>query len=158
MEFTFHRATESDRTYLRRLNFLADIYGDESKEVRPEQLPDVERYVDEWNPQRDGGVIAFDQFHMPAGGVWLRYWTSPDQGYANLSPGTPEIAIAIENRYAGHRLGEALLREVVDLAREQGATQVALFVAEDNPRARHRYEAFGFSDVAVPGGVMVYQL
>ena len=55
MEFTFHRATESDRTYLRRLNFLADIYGDESKEVRPEQLPDVERYVDEWDPQRDGG-------------------------------------------------------------------------------------------------------
>lgn len=157
-EFTFRRATESDRTYLQRLNYLADVFGDETAELQLDVIPGVETYVDDWDPQRDGGIIAFDEFRTPAGGVWLRYWSNPSHGWANLGPEVPEIAIAVENRFAGQRLGTDLLAHACDLAREHGATRIALWVDADNPRARHRYEAFGFVDYPHADGVMVLDL
>ena len=157
-EFTFRRATEADRTYLQRLNFLADAFGDEHAELEPDVVPGVEKYVDDWDPERDGGVIALDEFRTPAGGVWLRYWSNPDDGWANLGPNVPEIAIAVENRFAGQRLGVQLLEQVTELAREQGATRIALWVDAKNPRARHRYEEFGFTDHPTIEGAMVYAL
>ena len=108
----------------------------------------------QWDPERESGIVAFDQFDVPAGGVWLRYWQSPDDGHANLSPDIPEIAIAVENRYAGNRLAVKLLRAAVDLAKRQGAPKVALWVDPDNDRARHRYESFGFIDVDGHDNVM----
>lgn len=157
-EFTFRPATESDRTYLQRLNFLADAFGDESREIGAEERDGVAGYVNDWDPQRDGGVIAFDQWRTPAGGVWLRYWATPEEGHANLGPDVPELAIAVENRFAGHRLGARLLQAAVDLARSQGALKIALWVDPDNPRARHRYESFGFTDVEGHDNVMALDI
>ena len=154
MEFTLRPASESDRTYIQRLNYLTEVFGDESAPLGESSLHGVAEYVDQWDPERDGGVIAFDPYRTPAGGVWLRYWQSPDDGHANLSPDIPEIAIAVENRYAGHRLAVKLLQAAVDLATRQGAPKVALWVDPDNERARHRYESFGFKDVAGHNNVM----
>ena len=39
--FTFRRATESDRTYLQRLNYLADVFGDESAELGEDALEQI---------------------------------------------------------------------------------------------------------------------
>lgn len=157
-EFTFRRATESDRTYLQRLNFLADVFGDESAELGEDARAGVAPYVDDWSPERDGGVIAFDEHRTPAGGVWLRYWETAADGHAFIGPDVPEIAIAVENRFAGNQLAVRLLHEAADLAREQGAPQLALWVDPDNDRARHRYESFGFVGVDGEDDVMVYGL
>ncbi|OIR44521.1 GNAT family N-acetyltransferase [Corynebacterium sp. NML120713] len=154
--FTLRQATESDRMYLQRLNFLADVFGDETAPVGHEERLGVTDYVDHWDPERDGGIIACDEFRTPAGGVWLRYWDTPDAGHANLGPDVPELAIAVERRFAGHRLGAKLLRAVIELAAQQGAPRVALWVDPDNERARHRYEQFGFTAVADVANVMVF--
>lgn len=158
MQFTLRRATESDRTYLQRLNYLADVLGDETAEIGDEERDGVAGYVDDWDPERDGGIIAFDQWRTPAGGVWLRYWPSPEHGHANLGPDVPELAIAVEGRFAGNRLGAQLLQAAVELAAEKGSPRVALWVDPANPRARHRYESFGFTDVEGHENVMVYRL
>ncbi|EEI15938.1 hypothetical protein HMPREF0298_2272 [Corynebacterium lipophiloflavum DSM 44291] len=105
MEFTLRPARESDRTYIQRLNYLTEVFGDESAPLSESSLRGVNEYVDQWDPLRDGGVIAFDPYRTPAGGVWLRHWASPEQGFANLCPDVPELAIAVENRFAGHALG-----------------------------------------------------
>lgn len=139
-------AAESDRTYIQRLNFLTDVFGDESGEIDESSITDLIAYVDHWDPERDGGVIAFDEYRTPAGGVWLRHWQDPEEGHANLSPEVPELALAVENRFHGHALGAKLLQAACDLARSQGAQRIVLFVDPDNPRARHRYEEFGFTD------------
>lgn len=157
MEFHLRPATESDRTYLQRLNFLADVFGDEDGELKPDAVDGIKTYVDAWDPQRDGGVIAFDSYRTPAGGVWLRYWATPDEGNANLGPDVPELAIAVENRFAGHALGATLLDAACQLARSQGARRIALWVDPDNARARHRYEKFGFTD-AGPDNAMAMDL
>ena len=154
-EFELREATESDRTYLRRLNYLADVFGDEEGDVGHSERDDAETYVGQWDPERESGIVAFDQFDVPAGGVWLRYWQSPNDGHANLAPNIPEIAIAVENRYAGNRLAVRLLQAAVELAKRQGAPKVALWVDPDNDRARHRYEKFGFTNVEGEDDVMV---
>ncbi|MDY5785514.1 GNAT family N-acetyltransferase [Corynebacterium sp.] len=148
MTFTLRRATESDRTYIQRLNFLTEVFGDEARDATEDLLPSVSAYVDDWDPDRDGGIIAVDQHGIPAGGVWLRYWSSPDDyGLANLGPDIPELAIAVENRFAGRKLGAQLLDAACELARAQGAHHIALWVAPDNERAHHRYRASGFTEV-----------
>ena len=146
-QFELREATESDRTYLRRLNFLTDVFGDEHGEIGQEEAEGSDDYVGNWDPEAEGGVLAFDQFRVPAGGVWLRYWSTPEQGWANLGSDIPEIAIAVERRYAGHKLAVRLLAAAVELAAKQGAPKVALWVDPNNERARHRYETFGFKNV-----------
>lgn len=144
MEFTLVPATESDRTYLRRLDYLADVFGDESRS-RIGAVQSTEEYVGKWSPETDGGWIAYDEELVPAGGVWLRYW-APEDDYtkANLGPDIPELAIAVENRSHGHQLGRRLLRAACDLAAEHDAPKIALHVEPGNDRARHVYESFGF--------------
>ncbi|WIM68219.1 GNAT family N-acetyltransferase [Corynebacterium breve] len=152
-------ATESDRTYFARLFFLTDVYGDESRAVSDYHLRDIVGYVDDWNPTRDGGFVVYDENRIPAGGIWFRYWEGPDAlGWANLGPDIPELAIAVESRFAGKGISRLLLDAAVDLGRSQGAPALALSVAADNPRARHVYEKFGFTDVADVDGAMRYNL
>lgn len=157
MDFSVRPAAISDRTYLERLFFLTDVYGDETKALSEFHLRDLPGYVDDWDPERDGGFIAYGPGRVPAGGVWLRYWEGPDAaGWANLGPDIPELAIAVEKRFAGHGLSRTLIDATLNLARSQGAPAVALSVASDNPRARHVYEKYGFVDVPGTDGAMRY--
>ncbi len=75
MDFSIRPASVSDRTYIARLFFLTDVFGDETKPVSEFHTRDLPGYVDDWDPERDGGFMAFDQFSVPAGGIWLRYWS-----------------------------------------------------------------------------------
>ena len=59
--------TEADRTYIARLNFLTDTFGDEHGTVPAEFDEDFTFYVDDWQPER-GGFIAW-RGNIPAGGV-----------------------------------------------------------------------------------------
>ena len=49
-EFQLREATESDRTYLRRLNYLADVFGDEDGNVGDGEREGAETYVGQWDP------------------------------------------------------------------------------------------------------------
>lgn len=155
MDFSIRPASVSDRTYIARLFFLTDVFGDETKPVSEFHTRDLPGYVDDWDPERDGGFMAFDQFSVPAGGIWLRYWSGPDAaGWANLGPDIPELAVAVESRYAGRGLSRRLLDDAVALARSQGAPAISLSVDKDNPRARHVYEKYGFEVVPSIEGAM----
>lgn len=65
--------TEADRTYLARINFLADTFGDEHKEL-PEGFEEgFDYYLGGWEPSR-GGFIAL-------GGPRPRRWSLAELGY-----------------------------------------------------------------------------
>ncbi|AOX06140.1 GNAT family N-acetyltransferase [Corynebacterium sp. NML98-0116] len=149
MDFSFRRATESDRTYLERIYFLAEAHGDESSELFSDYPTYAAGYIGDWDPERDGGVIVYDALGVPAGAIWLRFWEDTSAvGWANLGPDIPEFAIAIEARAQGKGLSRTLIEQACELARDKGARQLALSVDADNPKARHVYEKFGFRDVA----------
>lgn len=167
---SYRPATEADRTYLRRLYYLAYVFGDESAELDEGFEADLPHYLDEWSADRDGAIIAESNLHVPAGGAWLRFFRGGVQGDAYMgnrkdpdNPAEratdfdpriiPEICIAVERRYAGLKVGQELIRRVCALAKEQGAPAVALWVDPDNPRARRLYEREGFKNIDVPGHV-----
>ena len=158
MEFTLKPATESDRTYIRRLHYLADVFGDESKPLNCSQEK-LTAFVDDWSPEHDGGWIAYDQDQTPAGGIWLRYW-EPDNriSHANLGPNVPELFLAVEERSHGYGLSAVLLHSVCELAIDQGAEKISLEVMPENKRARHVYEKFGFVETETNPNVMYRDL
>lgn len=169
-EITYRAATDGDRTYLKRLYFLAYVFGDEFAELDAGFETDLPHYLEEWSADHDGAIIAESNLGVPAGGAWLRFFRGATQGDAYMAnrkdpdnpeeratehdPRTiPEVCIAVERRYAGRKVGQELLRRACDLAKEQGAPAIALWVDPDNPRARRLYEREGFEDIDVPGHV-----
>ena len=74
-------------------------------------------------------------------------WTVP-AGYGflwNLKDGSPSLGIAIRDGYQDQGLGRVLMQFLVDAARSRACRNVKLTVYDDNPRARHLYEQFGFT-------------
>lgn len=143
-------AEESDRTYIARLNFLTDVFGDEKADLSSHFLEDARYYVDEWSPS-DGGFIAFDDQGIPAGGVWLRWgkegWgTDNRHGYGHYRDGYPELAIAVENRYQGSGVGTRLLTAAIEFAKEAEAPGISLCVDKKNPKAHRLYKKLGFQE------------
>lgn len=79
---------------------------------------------------------------------------------------TATFAPVVGDAWQEHGLGSAMIRVVIDAARQAGRTQIILMggVRDDNPRARHFYEKAGFKRVRgfFAGGVdnhdMILQL
>ncbi|AGF71684.1 GNAT family N-acetyltransferase [Corynebacterium halotolerans] len=151
-EFRLRPATEADRTYLARLLYLTDVFGDESRPVSDNFAEDLGTYVDAWSPDQ-GGVIALSPQGVPAGGVWLRAGVDHRPVFGLVETALPELAIAVEGRFAGHGLGGALVDAALDLARTAGHPGVSLAVDDGNDRARRLYLRHGFQTVEHRGGL-----
>ncbi|ARU45998.1 GNAT family N-acetyltransferase [Corynebacterium silvaticum] len=137
---------EADRTYIARLNFLTDVYGDEGSELSQNFINDTYFYLDHWDPT-DGGFIAWDDNRIPAGGAWLLWGTSDNHGYGYVSEEIPEVAIAIEPRFRGTGVASLLLKAAIALAQSLGAPGISLSVDKANTRAHQVYSHLGFSEV-----------
>lgn len=137
--------TDADRTYLARLNFLTDTFGDEFKELPAEFDTDFDYYLGGWEPSR-GGFIAWEG-NVPAGGAWLNWGTAERHGYGHVAEGIPEVALAVEPRFRSQGVGTMLLDACTVLAREMNAPGISLSVAEDNTRAHRLYLHLGFEPV-----------
>lgn len=144
--FHFRETTESDRTYIARLNYLTEVMGDETLDPGEGFEEDVRFYVDSWRAER-GGVLAYDAFEVPAGGVWLNWGTAEFHGFGFTRPEVPELALAVEPRHRRHGVGGRLLRAATGLAAELGAPAVSLCVDEWNTGAHTLYLKEGFAQV-----------
>ena len=63
----------------------------------------------------------------------------------NLRGGEPSLGIGVRDGYQDQGLGGLLMEFLLDDARRRGCRAVKLTVYDDNPRARHLYERFGFT-------------
>lgn len=145
------RATsESDRTYIARLNFLTEVFGNEDAPVCAHFNEDYRYYVEDWEPN-NGGFIAYDDIGIPAGGVWLLWGKDGNYGYGHVEDGIPELAIAVEGRFRGQGVGSLLINAAIELARELGTPGISLCVDVENPRAHKLYLSLGFEEVRAPG-------
>ena len=63
----------------------------------------------------------------------------------NLHSGAPSLGIAVRDGFQDQGLGHRLMQFLLDHARRRGCNAVKLTVYDDNPRARHLYERFGFT-------------
>ncbi|AWB81592.1 GNAT family N-acetyltransferase [Corynebacterium yudongzhengii] len=144
-EILLRETTAEDLTYIKRLNYLAEVFGEES--TTPDSqgfLASARFYVDAWRAKQ-GGFIAMDtSLDNPAGGVWIIEGDDDLHGTGYVSADIPELAIAVEKRYQGHKLGPRLIQAATELARERGFAGISLAVNLDNTRAHRLYERLGF--------------
>lgn len=139
--------TESDRTYIARLNFLTDTFGDEHAPISEDFDQDFDFYVRNWKPE-NGGFIAWED-GVPAGGVWLVWGTDDNHGYGHVAADIPELAIAVEARFGGRGVAKQLLDAATDLAATLGAPGISLAVHPENERAHQLYLRKGFEPTGI---------
>ena len=77
-----------------------------------------------------------------AGAVWTRIMND----YGHVDDETPSFAISLYKEYRGKRIGEAMMRRMLELLKRQGWKKASLAVQKANYAVR-MYEAVGFRTV-----------
>jgi GNAT superfamily N-acetyltransferase len=108
------------------------------------------RYVRAWGRPGDTAVIALEE-GFPVGAAWYRVFPAAEPGYGYVDERTPELAIAVVPSKRGHGIGDALLRELLEKARQAGYPSVSLSVDSENAGAIRLYERHGFERTADDG-------
>jgi ribosomal protein S18 acetylase RimI-like enzyme len=119
--------------------------------------PHLSRYLAGWGRLGDAGIVALDDDERPVGAAWYRLFSRAEPGYGFVADSIPELSIAVEPASRGAGVGTALLRALVDLAREERYEALSLSVEPDNP-ARSLYERLGFVKVGTEGGSWTMRL
>jgi ribosomal protein S18 acetylase RimI-like enzyme len=108
------------------------------------------RYVRAWGRPGDTAVIALED-GFPVGAAWYRLFPAAEPGYGYVDERTPELAIAVVPSKRGHGIGDALLRSLLDKARQAGYPSLSLSVDSQNAGAIRLYERHGFQRTADDG-------
>ena len=118
------------------------------KERKPDAGPGpVQLYVKAWGRPGDSAVIALlDGF--PVGAAWYRLFTTEPVGYGFIDEHTPELAVAVVPNARGLGVGSALMRALLERAKEDGYAALSLAVDRHNEGAIGLYRQFGFGQVA----------
>ena len=118
------------------------------KERQPDAGPGpVQLYVKAWGRPGDTAVIALlDGF--PVGAAWYRLFAGEPVGYGFVDAQTPELAVAVVPNARGLGVGSALLRGLLERAREDGHAALSLAVDRHNEGAIGLYRQFGFGQIA----------
>jgi ribosomal protein S18 acetylase RimI-like enzyme len=101
------------------------------------------RYVRAWGRPGDTAVIALED-GFPVGAAWYRVFPASEPGYGYIDDRTPELAIAVVPSKRGHGIGDALLRALLEKARQAGYPSLSLSVDSHNAGAIRLYERHGF--------------
>lgn len=153
---TIRQTEPADLTYIKRLNFLTEVFGDERKPVPADFEEGIPFYVEHWRPE--DGVIAFDDHGIPAGALWYLWGNADNHGTGYVRDDYPELAIAVENRNQGQGVAGKLFKGVFEQLRERNIPGVSLCVHQDNTSAQEIYEAKGFTFVHENGDWNVFAL
>ncbi|MEV4826335.1 GNAT family N-acetyltransferase [Micromonospora sp. NPDC049274] len=147
-DFAIRAATSADADFLVDMLVEAVNWLPERNWPRERILADpaLAHYVAEWMRPTDLGVVAVGPDGRPVGAAWFRYLTADDPGYGYVGDDVPELTIGVVDAWRGRGVGRALLRAVLDSARERGIRSVSLSVERANAAAR-LYAAEGFRAV-----------
>jgi ribosomal protein S18 acetylase RimI-like enzyme len=120
--------------------------------LRPREIledPDVRIYAEKWGRPSDLGIVI-QVDGVDAGACWMRL-LPPGMGLAYVDAETPQLGIALLERFRGRGLGERLMRTALAAAGAAGYRQVALTVHPQNPAVR-MYERCGFERREIRNG------
>ena len=112
----------------------------------------VALYVKGWGRPGDTALIAIDE-GFPVGAAWYRLFRREQPGYGFVDEETPELAIAVVPNRRGRGIGDALLTELYERAKQDGHTAVSLAAERDNqPLVSYYEQKHGFERVHEDGG------
>ena len=74
-------------------------------------------------------------------------YSNPDERFAQKGKRAYLYAFRIHENHQGEGLGKYLLKYVVDSLSQYGYTEFTVGVEDDNERAKHIYNSFGFNKI-----------
>jgi GNAT superfamily N-acetyltransferase len=120
--------------------------------------PEAVRFHRDWGRPGDFGVLATEGDEL-VGVAYGRLFTDDDHGEGYVDDETPEIAVAVRDGYRGAGVGDRLLRELAQEARDLGFGRLSLSVAAANP-AKRLYDRLGWEQIGDHDGdpIMILRL
>ncbi len=106
-------------------------------------LPQIRKYVEGWGRDGDECVVASEAAGKPLGAAWFRLFPAEDPGYGFVAEDVPELTIGVAEDARGRGIGGALMKRVIEVAKDDGYKSLSLSVKKDSS-AVGLYERFGF--------------
>ncbi len=151
-EMNIRPGNEDDLPFIEKMLFEAFYWNPSTRRPHIREFllhPKFRKLLSEWGRPGDRAVIA-EEGETPVGAAWYRFGTEENHSYGFVDPETPELGMGVR---AGHRstgIGRALLRTLIEAARDQGIRALSLSVDPSN-FARQLYESEGFVKVGESG-------
>jgi ribosomal protein S18 acetylase RimI-like enzyme len=138
-------ADTKDYPFLRQMLYEA-IFIPEGETKPPLSIldaPEINKYVSGWKKTDDVGFIARIEGE-DTGAVWARLFENAETGgYGFVDNETPELALAIYEKYRGMGIGTALMRALLKELKALGYKKLSLSVDKAN-RAVNLYKRLKF--------------
>jgi GNAT superfamily N-acetyltransferase len=145
--FTIRPATGDDETFLFEMLYEA-LFVPPGAEPLPRSIldePKIAHYVAGFGTRAgDLGFVA-EAADEPIGAVWVRLFPSHDRGYGYVDDDTPELTVAVVERWRAKGVGAALVARLID-----DVPRMSLSCDTRNPAMR-MYRRLGFDTIAVEG-------
>ena len=106
------------------------------------ERPELRVYTDGFGNRKGDNCLVADMDGKVVGAVWTRIMDD----YGHVDDETPSFAISLYRAYRGKGIGTAMMRDMLDLLRQQGYHKASLAVQKANYAVR-MYEAVGFQTV-----------
>ena len=104
--------------------------------------PELALYYDGFGRNTSDHCIVAEDNGRVVGAVWTRIM----EDYGHVDDATPSFAISLYKEYRGKGYGTELMRQMLDLLREQGYSKASLAVQKANYAVR-MYKKLGFKTV-----------
>jgi ribosomal protein S18 acetylase RimI-like enzyme len=151
MRVHFKKITKIDYPFLREMLYKA-IFVPEGETPLPLNiidLPEIAKYIDNWGDNNDFGLIALEN-DQQIGAIWCSLYSEENKGFGFIDSYTPEVSIAIKEKYRNKGIGTKLMNQLFILAGEKGFESLSLSVDKRN-RAAGFYIKMGFNIVGDVG-------
>ncbi|MCK4662835.1 MAG: GNAT family N-acetyltransferase [Bacteroidales bacterium] len=131
--------------FLREVLYMA-LYVPEGQPPFPKSVldnPDISKYIDYWGTfPNDLALVAVFNDEL-IGAIWGRTFISHKVGYGFIDENTPEISMAVKEKFRNQGIGAKLIDEISKMYFSKGIKLISLSVDKRN-RAKLLYVRKGF--------------
>jgi ribosomal protein S18 acetylase RimI-like enzyme len=144
MNYKIRKATKDDENIIKEL-FYYSIYVPENAppvSMSIVDLPELQKYYKDWGNTDDIAYLIENNSEIIAG-IWLRLFDITNKGYGFVDDETPELAIAVKNKYRSNGLGTKLMSLLLNDPKVLEYNSISLSVDKSN-RAVNLYLKYNF--------------
>lgn len=121
------------------IHFLSEmlyyaIFIPNGEEKLPKEIinePELNVYIKDFGQKNDFCYVAEIENEL-IGAIWIRQFTENEKGYGFVNSETPELSMAVTQKYRGNGIGKLMLDKMLNKLAELNFNQVSLSVDNRN--------------------------
>ncbi|MCD4791908.1 MAG: GNAT family N-acetyltransferase [Bacteroidales bacterium] len=131
--------------FLKEMLYTA-LYVPEGQPPFPKSIlnhPDISKYIENWGTLKNDLALVAVINNEPIGAIWGRTFSKSKAGYGFIDEKTPEICMAVKEKYRNKGIGSKLIDEISKIYLSKGSKSISLSVDKLN-KASLLYKRKGF--------------